>query len=268
MKSTVWVGFVAMVLSFGAFAKDDPVTIDGMHILVTDISENGFGNDKIHSNEMNSKDGVYIIAGSFKQRFPNAEKAIAQIFVSHGIKVSDSLEASSAAISFNTLLALDMAKADQAAAYTSSPNSGQVVAGGGQMLGAVVNGARGAAGGAGGLIGFVAGALFNTDTKLVLSVGVTKDPAIGKVGLFGIVGLKSSSDRIDIDTASIFYRLEKGHEASDDIVLKMAADQWIKHYVIFDSPAMEAATPTAPVIQAAPETSSIVSSSEALNEKK
>ena len=44
----------------------------------------------------------------------------------------------------------------------------------------------------------------------------------------------------------VFYKLEKGKEASDDIVLKMAIDQWIKEYVIQDevAPTQPAAAPT------------------------
>lgn len=259
------VGLIAFLVSLGAFAKDDPVTIDGKNILVTDFSESGFGSSQVHSNDF--KGGVYIIAGSVDQRFQNAEKAMAEMFKAHGIKVADTLETSSMAIVVNTMLALDIAKADQAAAYTSGPNAGQVIAGGGQMVGAVYNSLHAAAGGVGGLVGFAAGALFNTDSKLVISVTTAKNPKYTKG--WAARGVRSTLDSggDNSGVAKVFYKLEKGKEASDDIVLKMAIDQWIKHFVIFDTPTLEAASPAAPVAQAAPATSSIVSSSEATNEK-
>ena len=230
MKMNILVSLMAMLLSMAAYAKDEPVTIDGKHILVTDVSEMGWGNSALHTNDL--KNGVYVqvtSSSNVDSHLPNAEKVIASELESHGIKIADKLEGSS--------IALDMAKADQAAAYSALPNAGQVAAGGGQMIGAVMNSARSAAGGVGGLVGFLAGELFNTDSKLLLQTGVYKDPIYAKVGLFGIRGIKSTSDdSIHQPSLKIFYKLEKGKEASDDVVLKMAIDEWIRHYVVFDTP--------------------------------
>lgn len=237
-----------------AFAADDPVTIDGKHILVTDVSESGFGNKQIHSSVYNGG-GVYIIAGSVDQRFPNAEKAIAELFKAHGIAVADSLETSSVAMVFNTLGALELAKADQEIAYSAAPNANQVATGGAQLVTAVMStSGKIAGGGATGVVGFVAGALFNSDSKLVISVQSFQKPEYTKG--FGGRGVQSTIgwDGIKHGVAKVFYKLEKGKEASDDVVLKMAVDQWIKHYMIFDAPTLQAATPAAPVVQAFPPT--------------
>jgi len=40
---------VGVLVSMAALAKDDPVTIDDKHILVTDASEPGFFNGPVHS---------------------------------------------------------------------------------------------------------------------------------------------------------------------------------------------------------------------------
>jgi hypothetical protein len=242
------VGLLGLLISAGVFAEDEPVTIDGKHILVTDVTEPGFYNKQIHSSIFNGG-GAYIIAGSVNQRFPSAEKAIAEIFKSHGIPVADSLETSSVAMVFTTWLALDMANADQMAAHVHIPNAAQIATEGTQMLGAVMVFADVATGVAVALAGFAA-ELLNTDTKLVISVSSYKKP-VYRHGQGGTsIGTDSKdSDAMSYGLAKIYYKLEFGKEASDDVVLKMAVDQWIKHYVIFDSPTLEAAAPKAAVAQ-------------------
>lgn len=259
MKYKIFAGLMVIMLAGCSTMKGDPVAIDGKHILVTDVSEPGFFNSKIHSNIM--KGGVYIIAGSVDNRFPNAEKAMAEMFKANGIAVADSLETASVAIVVNTMLALDMASADRQAANSAMPNASQVASGGGQLIGAVLSGARSAAGGGGGLVGFVAGALFNTDSKLLILVTAYKKPVYRK----GFAGRGVGSDSKDSDAhagavAKIFFKLEKGKEAPDDVVLKMAMDQWIKHYVIFDS------LPQSPVAKT-PEPVSAVVAAETMDKK-
>jgi hypothetical protein len=171
---------------------------------------------------------------------------IGEVFKSHGIKVSDTLENSSMALTFTTLLALDMARADLAAAYTPMPNSGQVIGGSVQMLGAGINSIGTPAGGAGGVLGFAMGAMFNTDSKLYISAMEFKNPS----SLQNSHGSFVHSADVHQAGGSVFYRLEKGNQAADDVVLKMAVNEWIKHFVIFDEPTQE--TPKTPVAQAAP----------------
>lgn len=146
---------------------------------------------------------------------------------------------------FSTLLALDMSKADQAAAYSGLPNAGQVIGGGLQMLGAGINSVGTAAGGAGGLVGFAMGAIFNLDSKLYISAMEFKSPVHGENSHGSFV----KSDDVHQAGASVFYKLEKGKEAPDDVVLKMAVDEWIKHFVIFDARPVVAEASTVPVAQ-------------------
>ena len=276
MKNKIFVATIlAMIVSTGAYAKDQQITIDGQHILVTDVGEPGFFNSKIHSSDMNG--GVYIIVPAGNSgvgtRLPNAEKAIAAEFEAHGIKVADSIENASVSITFTSMLALDMARADRAAAHTYAPNAGQVIATGGQLAGAVANSVHTAAGGAGGAVGFLIGAMWE-DTKLGLLAMVAKKPSFFQ-NSSGNTYVKG--DDISNNGLKVFYKLEKGKEASDDVILKMAIDQWIKEYVIQDevTPAQAApapaATPAAPVAEVpAPAVTSVSAATlpQATDEKK
>jgi hypothetical protein len=224
----------------GPNPKDKIVTIDGKNITVTDFDESLISSSKkLKNSEL--KNGVFIEINCLcfsHPEFPNVERSIATIFKEHGIKVADSLAASNKRIRFSAIGAIDLGRAEQAAAYSALPNTGQVVGGGGQLIGAVSNGARSAAGGAGGLVGFAVGALWNSDSKLTFTTSV----------------INSDNGDFFTKSANIFYRLEKGKEASDDVVLKMAVDQWINHFVVFDTPPETpvATAPASPVAQAAP----------------
>ena len=173
-------------------------------------------------------------------RLQNAERVIGEVFKSHEIKICDKLDNCSMAFTFYTMLALDIVRADRAAAYTPAPNIGQVVGGVGQMIGSGINSAGTAAGSAGGLVGFAIGALFNTDSKLYISAMEFKNPT----RLENSHGSFVTSNDAHQAGASVFYRLEKGKEATDDVVLKMAVDEWIKHFVIFDTPETTTNTPS------------------------
>ena len=243
MDKAIWAALMAMVFSVAAYAKDEPITIDGKHILVTDVSKSGYGNGQLHSADF--KNGVYIVAGSLDQRFPNAEKAIAESFKAKGLPVVDKLEDAGVAIVFNTMLSLDLAKADQAAKYSAMPNAGQVVSGAGGLAGAAMNSAgRIAGGGATGVVGYLAGALFETDSKLIISAISYKSPSAIKTWRGNFI---KANDGDSAETAKVFYKLEKGKEASINVVLKMAVDQWISQYVVFDgiAPTREVAAPVA-----------------------
>lgn len=217
MNKYILVGFLGLLFSINAFAKDELVTIDGKNITVTDFDESFLSSSKKHkSSEFNN--GVYIIATCIcmdNPRFKNAEKAIATVFKKHGIKIADNLKDSSKKISFTTGVSLDIGRADRQAANSFMPNHGQVASMSGQIAGAAMSG------GAGGLVGFAIGALWNTDSKLLIQGNVVDS---------------SNQDDWQLHSATIFYNLEKGKEATDDVVLKMAVEQWIKHYVVFDTP--------------------------------
>lgn len=257
MKFKIFVSLMVIMLAGCSSMKDAPVAIDGKHILVTDFSEPlfGAGNTQVHSNDL--KGGVYVVASphgfaSLDDRLPNAERAIGEVFKSHGLKVSDTLENSSMALTFTTLLALDIVRADQAAAYSPMPNAGQVIGGAGQMIGAGINSIGTPAGGAGGLVGFAMGAMFNLDSKLYIAAMEFKTPSRRDNSHGSFV----NGEDVHSAGASVFYKLEKGKEAPDDAVLKMAVGEWIRHFVIFDTPTIEAeasAVPVAQITPAAPE---------------
>lgn len=233
-------GLIALVISVAAFAKDQTVVIDGKNIVVTDVSNAGFiGNNVLHANDLSK--GVYIMVtngSNIDSRLPGAEKIIADVFRSYGIKIAANMEDSGYAIGWTSGVSLDMVRADRMATHTAMPNGNQVAAISGQAIGAALSA------GPAGLVGYAAGALFNTDSKLLIQAIVFKDPAIGKVGLFGVRGITSS--KTDLNSATVFYKLEKGKEAPDDIVLKMAVDQWVKRFVVFDAPPIVAEAPKTP----------------------
>jgi hypothetical protein len=224
---TIVTGILIAMTSISSFAKDESVIIDDKKIVVTDSSKSMAGSTVIKNSNLN--DGVYIVAGNLKNRFPNAEKVIIDRFKLHGIKVSDDMEKSSVAIGFDTPNGLDMAKADQSAAHSSLPSVGKVGSMGAQAVGAVLSG------GAAGLVGFAVGALWDTDSYLSVSA-VSHVKPVYKTGFFNIKSFVSSvDDGIHNHYAKVSYKLEKGKEASDDVVLKMAVDQWIKNFIVFDT---------------------------------
>lgn len=228
MKKILFVSLITILFSANSFAKDEAFAIDGKNIKVTDFSNLMGAGETLNLSSL--KNGVFIMVSNgpdIDTHLPNAEKSIKEVFISHGIKVADTMENSSVAIRWSSNLSLDMFKADQAAMHSSLPNRQQTSSMIGQIAGAAMSGPAG-------LVGFAAGAIFNTDSKLLLQAASFKDPKIGKVGLFGVKGILSSESKSH--GAKIFYNLEKGNEASDDIVLKMAIDQWIKHFIVFDVP--------------------------------
>ncbi len=228
MNKYILVGFLGLLFSINAFSKDEVFAVDGKNIKVTDFSNLMGAGETLNLSSL--KNGVFIMVSNgpdIDTHLPNAEKSIQDVFRAHGIKVADIMENSSVAIRWSSNLSLDMFKADQAAMHSSLPNRQQASSMIGQIAGAAMSGPAG-------LVGFAAGALFNTDSKLLLQAASFKDPKIGKVGLFGVKGILSSESKSH--SAKIFYNLEKGNEASDDIVLKMAIDQWIKHFIVFDVP--------------------------------
>jgi hypothetical protein len=243
-------GILVIMLAGCSTIKGDPVAIDGKHILVTDVDHVGiFKPDEIHSNDL--KDGICVKS----DLYPNMARLVRERLQLNGIKPLESLhgdvvlgtsEKCKYLINFWALGSLDQNNIERQAAYSALPNAGQVVGGGTQMIGSVMNSARSAAGGgAGGLIGFAIGALWNSDSKLVFQGTVFEDPVIRmKDGLGGV----ADYSKFSMITSKIFYKLEKGNEAPDDVVFKMAIDEWIKHFVTFDTPPHMAEAPHAPAI--------------------
>ncbi len=149
--------------------------------------------------------------------------------IQKGFKVTDKFEGCSAAFTFTVNGSLDLVSANKQAAYSAMPNSQQIASGAGNLAHAVITGINSGGGGAAGLAGFVIGQLFDTDSKLGIVASFQKDPVKSK-GFFG-EKISGSDDEHYSGVANIHYKLEKGKEASDDIVLKMAVDEWIDHFM-------------------------------------
>ena len=175
--------------------------------------------------------GIYIIAcnGAIDKRLPNVENEISNIFKNKGFKISDTLEGSSYAIAFSINGDIDIVKADKQVAHSALPNANQVANHVGTLANSVLSGVGNGVGGATGLAGWVIAEMLQTDSNFKISTTLFKNPTKYK----GFLGERiKGSDDVRYGTAAfVFYKLEKGKEASDDIVLKMAVNEWIDHFM-------------------------------------
>lgn len=233
--------FIAF-FSIGVMAADDAVkgvVIDGKNIAITDVSPVRFLDNRTVSN-LDFPQGVYITVAKRMggERYPNAEALVRERFSSQGIKVTDKMDGASAMIMFGIAGSLDLADADKKAAYSSRPSTEQVVVNGGALIGGIVTSGPGA------ILGFAVGSMFPVDSKSMISAQVIMKPVITK-GMFGENITSELKDGSFTNSIQVNYKLEKGNEATDDIALKMVADQWIKKFVLFDM------KPSAPVAASA-----------------
>lgn len=185
------------------------MVVDGKAVQVTDIDNNFFSSEKrILSNDCGL---VYVEAlnGLGPERLKNAEAAIRDRFVQKGFKTTENADDATIKITFSTGGSLSMKDADKAAEHSALPNSNQVRDNAGAFIGSAL------AVGPGGAVAFLAGGLFGGDSK---------------TNLVGNIRIKQG-DKQFIDTPVIKYRLEKGKEASEDLVLKALTDLWIKRYI-------------------------------------
>jgi hypothetical protein len=232
---------VGLLIAAPAFSSEELVTIDGKNIKITGVS--GSNDPKINTSNM--KDGVVVFTGSLKDGgYQNVSKMIKDRLIMRGIKVTDKVEGSSYGLWIGIDKGISMDSANKNLAHSMVPDSNKVSGMAIQAAGFAKNL------GNNGLVGYVAGAIFDglSDSKVVLRVNVVEKPAIQK-GWFDSIGLMSLTNNFNTKIASISYVLEKGKEASDDIVLKMAVDKWIDTFVVFDAP--PATTPVA--IETTPE---------------
>jgi len=235
----------ASFFSIGAVAANDSamgVIIDGKNIAITSVSTTPLISNKVVSN-LDFPDGIFInVSHVFGgPRYLNAEALVRERFSSQGIKVVDKMEGASAMMmvmipggSFN------LADADKKAAYSSLPNTDQVLINSGAVAGALMTGGPAV------LIGLAVGSLFPVDSKATISTMIFMKPVMEKGMFFGENIRSSLKDGEFSNGIYISYKLEKGKEATDDIALKMVTDQWIKKFVLFD------AQPSTPVAAAAP----------------
>ena len=242
----VLAGILGTVLSVGAFAEEAKIAgveIDGKKIAIESVGKHG--DERIlHSKDL--QDGIYIVAvaGPYsKTIYPNATNIIRERFAASGFKVVDKAEGSALGIQFFTMGALDLENADKAAAASILPTANQVgINAPGFVLG-VAN--VGIAGG----IAYIAGGLLQSSSKAVMSGFSLLKPNDNKM-------FKSSSAEKDpqfSDGIKVNYKLEKENKASDDIVLKMVTDQWIKSFLVLDAAPAEpvAASATTEILAAA-----------------
>jgi len=206
---------VGAFLSFAVLAEEG-VTYDGKNIALTDVSV-AWSSDGRKFNARDMQNGIYIKMAPyyFGSELPNASALIRQRFTELGFKISKKMEGSDLALLFDAQGSMNMSDADAKAAHSRAPNAVDVS---GAATAGIVAGIPG-------VLAFASGALFQTDSKTTLNA---------------MVLLKPNSRKSTVDdgtfTNGVFvkYKLEKGNEATEDLVLKMLVDQWIKLYVVSD----------------------------------
>lgn len=226
MKKMILVALASLVINpLPALAEEQMITIDSKQIGITDISNTmGSSEKKVGSDKLSN--GVYIIAFNAPggARLPNAETVIKQRFTAAGFKISENLDESSIAIQFFAGGSLNMVRADQGAAQTL--NAPKMVVGAGVLASTIAT--VGAAGGA----GYVLGALIPQDEEAILEGGIVEKPIIKT--WFGNKTIRSSIPKGEYSNIiEVEYSLpkEEKDQATQDVILKMAADQWIKRYI-------------------------------------
>lgn len=226
MKKIILVALASLVInSLPAFAEEQMITIDGKQIVITEIDKM-FGSSERKIDAKLLQGGIYVIAEAEigGNRLPNAEALIKEQFAAAGIPISDTLESSAAAITFWANGSLNLARADQR--YAQGMNANKISSGIAAAAGSMV--ANGVAGGAGALIGL----FIPQDEKTIITGLVREKPFMNK-GLFGSSLRSSVKDGEYGDQIEIQYSLPKEEEkqATQDVILKMAVDQWIKRYI-------------------------------------
>ncbi len=138
--------------------------------------------------------------------------------------LSETIEGSDLTLLFDSQGSMDMSNADAKAAYSNMPSTPNIIGAAG----------AGVVAGIPGLVAFATGGLFPTDSKTVLNAMVLIMPVKTK-GTFGGEKIGSSiSDGTFTNGVTVKYKLEKGNEATEDLVLKMLVDQWIRLYWVID----------------------------------
>lgn len=232
-------GFVLLMatalLSFGAMAADEGVTYDGKKIAITEVGADGSSDGrKFHTKDF--RGSIYIQDANFffGKRYANAENLIRHRFVELGFKLTDTMDGSDMALLFDSSGSMDMVNADAQAAHSTIPSNANIF--GGISAGITA--------GIPGVLAFASGGLFQTDSKTSLMAMVMLKPVKTK-GMFGEKINSSVKDGTFTNSVQVKYRLEKGNEATEDIVLKMLVDQWIKLYVVADGEPVAASAATA-----------------------
>lgn len=246
MKKLVLAVGVVMGLLAGMAMAEEMFVVDGKKILVT---------SDLHQAELliHSKDfpkGIFIRAttgGGVPMgggTLLNAGKIIKERFESKGFKVVEKFEDADIAIQFSSMGGnMNIVKANNNAAHSIMPDSGKLAANAGALAGAVMSGGVFAG------VGYIAGAFIPTDESAFLTATVSKKPKFHQGGFFGIDSIISSVDDGDIyKHLGVKYRLDKEDQASDELILKLMVELWIKYNMVLDAPVATNATPAATTI--------------------
>lgn len=230
-------GAVMAMLALSAVAEEG-VTYDGKKIAITDVSQAGSSDGrKFHPKDFQNSIYIQDAKFFFGGRYPNAEKLIRQRFAELGFKLTDTMDGADMALLFDSIGSMDMANADAKAEHSMMPSTVNIY--GGISAGITA--------GIPGVMAFASEGLFPADSKTSLMAMVMLKPVKTK----GFMGEKVSSSVKDgtfTNSVQVKYKLEKGNEATEDLVLRMLVDQWVKMYVVADAPVVPvaAATPVTP----------------------
>lgn len=223
-------GVLISMFTFNAFAEEG-VTYGGKNIAITAV-DTARSSDGRKLQVADLQKGVYIKSANYfyGAEFVNASALIRSRFTTLGIKLSDSMENSDLALLFDAQGSMDMKNADAKAAHSNLPNNENIFGAAG----------AGVVAGIPGIIAFASGGLFQSDSKTVLNAMVLLKPVKTK-GMFGDKINSSVENGAFTNGITVQYKLEKSNEATEDLVLTMLVDQWIKRFI--DLPA-KPATPS------------------------
>jgi hypothetical protein len=241
MKKTALVALT--ILSLHAQAADNGVVIDGKSIAIIDTVSTS-AEHVIHTSDLAK--GVFITVNkmTYGDVRPNTTKIVRERFAAAGIKLADAAVGSSMSLQFDAMGTLDIGDAEKALAYSAMPNAQQIAVNGGAIAAGVVNMGKA------GVLGAIVGLAFTPDAKSTLMAQVYMQPHMEK-GFFSGENLRSSvQDGSFIDGVRVTYKLEKGKEASDAVVLKMLVDEWIKKYVVVDAESISVSDMSATIANA------------------
>lgn len=223
MKKMIFAAMVAM-LSFGAFAEDKVVELDGKAITVTDMDTTGSSKFRVGA-EFCEK-GIYVKVtdggAPWGDRMLNAEKIVKDRLIKGGCKLLDEPDSNSIAIAFFSNGNLNMAKADQAAEQGINATKTVATLGVAASVISVV--------GKAGSVGYLFGGMFE-DEELYFSASIYEGPYMAEWRNKPVLRYKKETE----SGISIEYELpdDKAKHPTQDILLKIALEDWLNHYMIW-----------------------------------
>lgn len=241
MKKILSVIVVMSVLAMtGCASAPKNIAMDGKLIVVTDESTVPFLSDRALK-KADLADGLFVrIAGNMydKTVYPNADVIVKERFTSRGIKLAETESDSSVIVKFYLQGSASLADIEKSANHATHIDSAELIVNGGIVAGNYISMGPVA------LAGAAVGLMFDQDKKTFIAslMTINPRPAITVNGVN-----KASIEKTDIvNGISVKYKLEKGKEARDEVVLKVLVDSWINKYIVLDP------QPSTPVAAALP----------------